>query len=158
MERIWQKISPLLALCILLPAFAGEARAAEKRAVKPDRLMLDGRSFPGRIRAEGSVGLVSVQGTLSFKEGRLIWAAKDSKDSAPYQKKITDGQVRFTARVEQPSGATVDWSGAFDGDSVSNVKAVWTRAKDDDFFHDLFLPAVVTLIFKPDAPRATRHP
>ena len=94
------------------------------------------------------MGLFSVKGTLSFKDGLMIWSARGSHDTAPYEIETTDGVLRFTSHVPLGGGNYVDWSGTFDGESVSNVKAVWSRAEEEDFIHDLFLGDVVTLIFK----------
>ena len=59
-----------------------------------------------------------------------------------------DGVLGFTSHGPGEGGTYVDWSGTYNGESVSNVKAIWTRTEEDDFIHDLFLPDVVTLVFK----------
>ena len=80
----------------------------------------------------------------------LIWSAKGSEDSAPYEVEEKDGFLRFSSQVPADGGTHVDWSGTYDGESVRNVQAVWTRTEEDDFVHDIFLPDVVTLVFKPE--------
>lgn len=110
--------------------------------------MLDGKSFDGSIRARGIIGLFSVKGKLSFDDGMLVWTVKESKDIGPYQASEVEDGINFTAQLSIENNETVEWSGLFDGQSVQNVQAVWTRQKGD-FVHDLLLPKQVTLDFTP---------
>lgn len=142
-----QLIVPLVVLCITLSSFAQELPSEDEHVESSGIPKLDGKSFQGRIRGEGMLGLFSVRGTLSFKDGLLIWEAKDSEVSAPYEEEDMDGILKFTSRVPGEGGTYVDWSGTYDGESVSGVKAIWTRIEEEDFIHDLFLPDVVTLVF-----------
>lgn len=147
MAILRQTIGTLVALGVMLPCFA-QAPAQDEHAVASAVLTLEGKSFQGRVRADGIFGLFSVKGTLSFKDGLLIWSAKGSDESAPYETESLDGLLKFTSRVPGESGTYVDWSGTYDGHSVNDVRAIWTRAGEDDFIHDLFLPDVVSLVFK----------
>ncbi len=138
---------PIVVLCIIFPLFAEKPSSGD--VGKTNALKLEGKSFQGRIRATGIIGLFSVKGTLSFKDGLLVWSVKGSGDSAPYETEEADGVLRFTSHVPEEGGSYIDWSGTYDGESVSNVKAIWTRAEEEDFIHDLFLPDVVTMLFTP---------
>lgn len=104
---------------------------------------------PGRIRARGIVGIVSVRGVLSFRDGMLIWTVGESEDSGPYVLSGADCRFRFTAEHITKDNEHVRWSGISDGRSVTDVTAVWTRV-EGDFVHDLLLPERVTLDFTPD--------
>lgn len=139
-------ITLLLMLSITLPSLAQKLPSED--AGKIDVLKLEGESFQGRIRATGLIGLFSVKGVLSFKNGMLTWSTKDSKNSATYITDEVDGVLVFTSHVPGEDGIYVKWRGIYDGKSVSDVKATWTRTEEDDFIHDLFLPDVVTLVFK----------
>jgi hypothetical protein len=113
---------------------------------------LDGLIVHGRIRAQGIFGLMSVPGTLSFQNGRLLWTVEGSMDSGPYQLVGSDGACSFSARHAIENGEQVQWSGWSDGWTVTDVTAVWTRTRGD-FVHDLLLPEQVTLEFTPDPGR-----
>lgn len=128
-----------------------QAQDVEQSIAGPVReLDLEGESFDGRIRARGILGLFRVRGTLSFDDGLLVWSARGSNESAPYEVERHGGLLRFSATVDVEGGSHVDWSGTYDGKTLLEVRAVWTRVDEDDFVHDLFLPDVVTLIFTPD--------
>jgi hypothetical protein len=107
---------------------------------------LDGLSFDGSVRARGIIGLFSVNGNLSFADGQLIWTVKDSKDTGPYHTTEVEGGLNFNAKLSIENNEQVEWSGFYDGKTLHNVYAVWTRNKGD-FVHDLFLPKQVTLDF-----------
>ena len=109
---------------------------------------LDGLTVPGSIRARGVFGMFSVRGTLSFRDGELIWTARGDEDTGPYLLTETDGQFAFSAEHSIENDERVRWSGSSNGQTVSNVTAVWTRA-EGDWVHDLFLPEQVTLEFTP---------
>lgn len=114
----------------------------------PD-LTLDNKSFPGCVRASGIVGLFCVDGVLSFKGGQLYWSVEDSVDKADYLLKPGEGFINFSASYTIENNETVDWSGKYNGTRVYDVQAVWTR-QPGDWIHDLFLPDVVTMKFKPE--------
>jgi hypothetical protein len=107
---------------------------------------LDGLTFDGSVRARGIIGLFSVKGNLSFANGQLIWAVKDSKDIGPYQITEVEGGISFKANLTIENNEQVEWSGFYDGNTLYDVQAIWTRNKGD-FVHDLFLPKQVTLDF-----------
>lgn len=113
---------------------------------------IDGLNVPGRIRANGLVGLVSVPGTLFFADGQLVWQARDTRDCAPYTLTPDGDAMRFTAHYRIENDEHVRWSGWTDGTRVRDVTAVWTRV-EGDFVHDLFLPDEVLMVFTPDAER-----
>ncbi len=138
----------LISLCFPFFLLAENTPATIVQLEKPTLLTLEGRSFKGHIRAKGIVGLFKVKGTLSFKDGLLIWTVDNSQDSAPYQVVQNGDFLTFSSLVCSDNNTYVDWSGTFDGKSISNVIAVWNRAKEEDFVHDIFLPDVVTFIFK----------
>lgn len=109
---------------------------------------LDGLAFDGKVRARGIIGLFSVKGILSFADGQLIWAVKDSQDIGPYQTTEVEGGINFKAHLSIENNEQVVWSGFYDGKTLHNAHAVWTRVKGD-FVHDLLLPEQVTLDFTP---------
>lgn len=145
---------PLLASSLLLPLLAcsapskGPQDAATPVAVTRTN-ELDGRSFPGSIRARGIAGLFGVDGTLSFSNGELTWEAQGSRDTAPYEAELVDGQLLFQSLLPADDGTSVAWSGTFDGVSLRDVEARWSRATEEDAVHDFFLGDVVTLDFTP---------
>ncbi len=110
---------------------------------------LDGIVVPGSIRARGVFGMFRVGGTLSFRDGMLIWAARGEENAGPYSLTGTDGQFEFSAEHLIENDEHVRWSGSFDGQTATNVTAVWTRV-EGDWVHDLLLPEQVTLEFTPD--------
>lgn len=111
--------------------------------------LLDGVSVNGRVRAQGLIGLVSVPGTLSFRDGQLIWVVEGDSDTSAYTSWHHDGMVEFRAEQEIDTGERVVWSGRYNGVQVQDVTAVWYR-NEGDFVHDLLLPDRVTLNFTPD--------
>lgn len=113
------------------------------------RAGLDGRSISGRIRARGPAGLISVPGTLSFRDGNLVWSARGSEDSGPYQWRETGDAIEFRAEHVIENGEQAIWSGRFDGTRFHDVTAVWIRV-EGDWVHDLFLPDRVVMEFTPD--------
>ncbi len=119
-----------------------------QKAHGPPENALDGKSFDGSIRAKGVIGIVSVKGTLAFENGQLIWMVNGSKDIAPYQVDHVEGELVFSAQAPAENGEFVNWSGTFDGETIHNVTAKWTRV-EGDIIHDLFLPDVVTMVFTP---------
>jgi hypothetical protein len=138
------------AMLLLIGSAAGPVTAQVPSADAADaQPTLEGRSFPGLIRAKGPLGLFSVKGRLAFEDGNLVWTARGTREAAPYQVQAVDGGLKFMARLPAEQGTHVDWSGRFDGEALSEVEAVWDRSAEDDFFHDLLLPDVVTLVFKP---------
>ncbi|KAA3638043.1 MAG: hypothetical protein DWP95_13430 [Proteobacteria bacterium] len=113
-----------------------------------DSSVIEGQSFPGKIKARGLLGIFSVKGTLSFSNGQLHWHVKGTTDSGFYHLHQDNGIYRFTAHVINDDGTFVDWSGIYNGNSVQDVQAIWNRSKEQDFIHNLFLPDHVILIFK----------
>lgn len=111
------------------------------------RYALDGHTFSGNIKAKGLLGLVSVNGDLSFKNGLLYWSTHNEVDSAPYSVTYKNGYVIFKSKLLLTNGTQVDWVGQFDGENIREVLATWHRENENDFIHDLFLPDVVTLTF-----------
>lgn len=128
-----------MALVTSLSAFAGKSTQA---------YYLEGKSFTGKIRAQGFIGFIKVTGQLSFKNKRLIWQVKNEIDTGPYKIETTNNGLIFSARVQMANGEHVDWQGHYDGKSLAQVKAIWTRI-EGDFIHDLFLPKIVTMVFTP---------
>ncbi len=114
-----------------------------------DLQILDGNSFEGSIKAKGIIGFISVKGTLSFINGNLNWIVGEEIDSAPYKITKKNGTFHFTSNVINNDGDVVNWSGHYDGNTVTHVEAVWIREKGD-FIHDLLLPNKVTLLFSPN--------
>lgn len=110
---------------------------------------IDGLEVDGRIRARGVMGLVSVPGTLSFREGLLVWAAQDTIDCTPYTLTPVEDGYHFAAQYRIENDEHVSWSGWTDGQTVRDVTAIWTRV-EGDFIHDLLLPERVTMRFTPD--------
>ncbi|MDP2559774.1 hypothetical protein [Psychrobium sp. 1_MG-2023] len=110
---------------------------------------LEGKSFPGSIKAQGLIGFSGVKGTLSFNNGLLTWTALHGRDSGVYQIKKHQQAHQFKASVIIENDEHIQWTGRYDGQSLYDVKAVWSR-NTGDFIHDRLLPDVVTLIFTPD--------
>ncbi len=134
----------ILAAVALLAVATSPIHAANKLGATS----LDGRSFEGRLRLTGIYRWISGKDTLIFKKGTFSWAGgiADGYDPAHYRTTKENGNVIFTVRSKRDGGDYVDWSGVYDGHSLSNVRAVWTR-KEKDFGHDLFLPPKVTFTF-----------
>lgn len=111
---------------------------------------LSDQSFKGKIYAKGVYslfGLIKVEGVLSFSDSLLYWSTNGSLDSIPYQWRVIDDHIMFTASAMIENNETIEWRGFFHGDHVEDVHATWQRQKGD-FIHDLFLPNEVTLVFK----------
>lgn len=134
-------------LCIVLFACAESKLVFNNDNISKELVSLEGHTFKGVIRTTGLLGLFGVNGVLSFNGGLLIWQVDDQKESGQYQIKKSNNVLKFTCRVFEKNGTYVDWSGEFDGQSLSNVKAIWTRIDEDDFFHDLFLSDIVSFTF-----------
>lgn len=119
-------------------------------SVNREPLILDGRSFDGRIRAKGIWGVFSHQGNIEFKQGKLIWKVNEAdKDYAPatYTTQRVGDKLVFSALMLGKNGDQVIWSGTYDGKTLSEVTAKWKRQKGD-WVHDALLPDVVTMIFR----------
>ena len=119
----------------------------------PKKLTLENKSFSGSVRAKGIIGLFKVDGRLSFENGFLIWSTGDSKDIGEFEIHEHPKGIKFSATLSIENNEKVEWSGIYDGVSLYDVEAVWTR-NEGDFIHDLLLPDVVTLVFTPDK---TKH-
>lgn len=146
------RLPPIWPACMLLVALAPAAVADTGAVSGADRL--DGKSFHGSIRAKGVLGLFSRDGTLAFEDGLVAWTvdADDDPDEYPpaaYSVSELNGSIVFEARMTAEDGGTVDWSGVYADQQLSDVQAVWIRA-GGDFIHDLLLPDVVTMVFTPD--------
>lgn len=111
-----------------------------------NNLTLENKSFKGSVKAKGIAGLFSVNGHLSFEKGLLIWSTDDSTDIGKFEIHEHQDGIQFKATITTVNNEKVEWSGIYDGDSLYGVEALWTRNKGD-FFHDLLLPDVVTLVF-----------
>jgi len=120
-----------------------------EKAQSQKLLTLEGKSFKGEIKAKGLIGLLGVEGILSFADGMLIWSAKGSKESAPYLLVHENNMLKFSARLKADGDTFVDWNGFYNGDELVDVQAKWNRVNEDDFIHDLFLPDIVELEFTP---------
>lgn len=115
---------------------------------------MDGKSFEGMIRGMGLLGLINSKTTIEFKEGTFAWTKGEDFEPAPYETTEENGKIIFTARAAGKEGGDyvddyVVWSGIYDGESLSDVTAVWTRKKGgSNWLYDFLLPEVVTFIFK----------
>ena len=145
-----RRIATTIVLSLALLSCAGQPVSEKNPVPEAGNLTIEGKSFHGHIRAKGILGMVSVKGTLSFENGRLVWTARDQRDSAPYTVEELNGTVKFTAHVPLTGDTYVDWNGTYDGVSVSQVHVIWNRSEEQDFIHDLFLPDVVKLVFRQD--------
>ena len=113
-------------------------------------LSLDGKSFEGKLKVEkGFFRWITVKETITFKDGNFFWASgeRGGYQPTPYKAKEIVGSVVFTVRSSREEGDYIDWIGTYDGESLKNVTAVWTRI-EKDFVHDLLLPQKVTFTFK----------
>ncbi len=143
----------LLLLCITSSFNAQASTLVSKHFGNIENLDMAGKSFQGQIRAKGVFGLFSVQGTLIFKSELLIWQMGDSRESAPYEINKINEALIFTAHMKMADGTYVDWSGVYDGYSLKNVTAIWNRAEENDFIHELFFSDVVELLFTQEQER-----
>ncbi|MHA6288119.1 hypothetical protein [Maricaulis sp. CAU 1757] len=134
--------------CVAAPA-PGALSMPQEAAEQAPVTSLDGLVVPGRIRAQGVAGLLSVAGTLSFREGHLVWTARGETESGPYLLSESGGTVAFASDYRIANNERVQWAGTSDGRSVADVRVVWTRTPGD-WVHDLLLPEQVTLTFTPD--------
>ena len=137
---------PILILLLSVSIFAASTNDHNRVVPVADH------AFDGKIYAEGVYslfGLIKVSGTLSFSDSLLYWSAKGSLDSIPYQWRIIDDHLMFTATAVIENDETIAWRGFYDGKQLEDVQAIWTR-QEGDSVHDFFLPETVTMIFKPD--------
>ncbi|MBT8085895.1 MAG: hypothetical protein HKP32_03655 [Woeseia sp.] len=123
----------------------------------PATYSLDGKTFYGKIRARGLLGLFAKKSVLRFEGQLFSWSSGEDFRPAAYETREENGKIIFTAHAVGNEGAYandyVDWRGEYDGESLSNVTAVWTRAQGGgDWLHDLLLPQTVTFSFKPAKP------
>lgn len=132
---------------LLLVASCAVSKAPMQLKENSD-LTLDNKTFNGCVRASGIVGLICVDGVLSFKNGQLYWTVDDSVDKANFQLTPAEDFVSFSASYTIENNESVEWSGKYNGTIVYDVKALWTR-QPGDWVHDMFLPDVVTMMFKP---------
>lgn len=133
-------------LCILLTASAICSPINDHHTSS----ILESSSFDGKIYAEGIYslfGLIKVEGTLSFTDSLLYWSARGSMDSIPYQCRMIDDHLMFTATAVIENDETISWRGFYDGEKLEDVQAIWTR-REGDSVHDFLLPDIVTLKFK----------
>lgn len=73
---------------------------------------------------------------------------KGSQDSALYKIKFVEKRLSFTVRVLVEFDGFVYWGGIYNGESLNKVTAIWNGTEEDDFIHELFLPDIVTFVFK----------
>ncbi len=116
-------------------------------------ISLDGKSFIGELKATNTWLRIGVKGSIHFEAGHFYWATEKNDDdiqTASYRLEPLGDHVIFTARVAEAENSQdfIDWQGQFDGQTVSEVKATWTRI-EKDFIHDLMLPDQVIFQFKP---------
>lgn len=140
------KYAIIIALTLLLWLYS---TALANSSQVEESLSLEGRVFKGKIRAQGFLGLFKVAGTLSFQDNFLTWRVDDEIDTGLYKITPKNGLIHFSAHVKMANGESVDWQGYFNGTSLMQVRAIWTRI-EGDFIHDLILPPVVTMIFLPE--------
>ncbi len=114
---------------------------------------LDDLAFRGDIRATGLLGLFGRTGVLAFQDGLATWTVGEgAQDLLPACYRVSKAQdgSRFRITMKGRDGGTVEWRGLYDGSTVRDVEAVWTRRKGD-FVHDLLLPDAVLLRFTAEA-------
>lgn len=140
----------MVVLTTMMTSTMSLAANLDETAAFKEEVSLEGKSFDGRTRARGIVGLFAVKGTLSFQDGEMTWTAQGDSNSAPYQIRETEGGILFNSKVAAEQDTIVHWSGFYDGATLSDVEAVWHRKNEEDFVHDLFLGEKLTLRFKPD--------
>ena len=153
MIRVLILLVSLFVLMGSLPVFSSEL--SNQVVVNKKALILDGKSFDGRIRAKGIWGVLSHKGTIEFKQGKLIWKVNEKdKDYTPatYTTRLVDSKLVFNALMLGKNGDQVIWSGTYDGTALSCVTAKWKRQKGD-WVHDTLLPDVVTMVFRAKAKR-----
>lgn len=116
-----------------------------------DGLHLDGLAIPGEIRAHGVYGAFGVDGVLSFDDGSLCWTVEGERDCAPVELIAGDGYLLFSSEHRGERDERIDWSGRYDGRTLSDVTVLWTRV-EGDAVHDLLLPERLVLAFEPSGP------
>lgn len=120
--------------------------------------VLDGLTFAGKFKANNTFLRIGVKGSVSFKNGYLVWIADNEKNKKHHEKlnyQITCDEdiVTFKTLVQSQKTESqkdqISWQGKFNGTKIYDVNAKWTRI-EKDFIHDLLLPKVVTFKFNPD--------
>lgn len=119
--------------------------------------ILDGLTFSGKLKANNTLIRIGVKGSISFKDGHLLWIADKEKDEQQhellaYQISCQDDVTIFNTQQQEVREITKDlisWQGKFDGKKVYDVTTKWTRV-EKDFFHDMLLPKVETFDFNSD--------
>jgi hypothetical protein len=140
----------LAIVALLAPLSAYSAHAGGD----PPAHSLDGKSFDGKIRGTGRLGLMRSKTIIEFKEGTFAWTTGEDFEPAPYETTEENGKIIFTARAAGKEGGAyvddyADWSGVYNGESLSDVTAVWTRKEGGgNWLYDFLLPEVVTFIFE----------
>ncbi len=112
---------------------------------------LDGQAFEGRYKvASGFYRFISVKLTIIFSDEHFHWLTGPEEGYHPVSYTTTrgNGTLQFTARLARKEGDSVEWSGNWEGKTLTNVSAVWTRL-EKDFVHDLFLSSAVKFVFIP---------
>ena len=139
------KLSAIL-ISVYLAAVSGNAVEAQNA----QSLSLDGKSFSGELRvARGLFRWIRVEDSFSFENGMIVWESGlgGGYKQVPFETSYIDEKLMFKARFFREEGDFVDWTGVYDGESISEVKGIWTRV-EDDFVHNLLLPAKVNFLFK----------
>lgn len=115
---------------------------------------LDGKSFDGELKLErGIFGWVRVKDSVVFSNGTFIWSSGVGGGYKPatYETREENGKLIFTVRSRREEGDYVDWEGVYDGESISELKGVWTLV-ENDFIHNLLFPQQVVLVFEQNSP------
>ncbi|NNF66820.1 MAG: hypothetical protein HKM98_04865 [Gammaproteobacteria bacterium] len=90
---------------------------------------------------------------LEFSHGIFTWVNGEDFEPAKYEATISDNKVYFSVHAVGRQGGDfsadyVDWSGSFDGKTLNDVTAVWTRNGRGNWLYNFLLPDVVRFKFK----------
>ncbi|MBC8259380.1 MAG: hypothetical protein H8E38_10210 [SAR324 cluster bacterium] len=123
---IWARINTVVFLLLL--NFSLSASGTEL----PPKIMLDGMSFQGELKVvNGFFTWISVDDTIVFEEGNFFWSSgvDGGYKPVPYKIELKNAKIIFTVHSGREEGDYVDWTGFYDGGSLDNVTAVWTRVE-----------------------------
>ena len=140
----------LIAILIAVYLAANSGNVVEAQNSQP--LSLEGKSFSGELKvAKGLFRWIQVEDSFFFENGMIVWESGlgGGYKPVPFETSSIDENLMFKARFFREEGDFVDWTGVYDGESISEVKGVWTIV-EDDFVHNLLLPEKVNFLFIED--------
>ena len=91
---------------------------------------LDGTAFVGKNGEVGQDLAEYEDEEITFENGLFTSVSCEPYkfSSSPYQTKVIDGKIHFTAITDSPSHGKISWSGIIDGQKAT-VSFVWTKER-----------------------------